>query len=323
MNRFFLRILLYTVLFTGTASVVSCQQKPLFSQYFLNKYYENPAYGGMGRSLQADLVYRDAFSGLNGNPVSFYAGFHLPWYKAFGGAGAQIIRQQAGVFQSVQFSVSYNYVTRISLGFLSFGGRTGIHYMNYNGEKIVTPDGNYEGGIFHNDPILDASPFDGVGAVWELGVYLKNQFWEGGFSIYDIPEHQNSLGLAVFQKSAGMTAYGEYSFEYGPYVLTPHIILRSDFRAFQTDIGMMVRAADNFFGGIGLRGYHSKSIDALIFTIGTNIGNHYRVSYAYDLGLSDLRNYQDGSHEILLSYNLNKAIGVGLPPKIINNPRHL
>ena len=129
--------------------------------------------------------------------------------------------------------------------------------------------------------------------------------------------------MAVFGKSAGMTFYGEYSFEYGAYILTPHVVLRTDFREMQTDVGLLMKTAENFFGGISLRGYTSRSIDALIFTIGTNIGSHYRVSYAYDLGLSDWRNYHDGSHEILLSYNLNRAIGVGLPPKIINNPRHL
>lgn len=308
------------IFFSGT---VYSQQKPLFSQYYLNKYYENPAYGGLGRSLQADLVFRDAYSGFPGNPVSFYAGVHLPWYKASGGAGAQLIRFQSGVFQSIQMTASYNYVTKVALGFLSFGARAGFHYMDYNGEQIITPEGNYVGGIFHNDPILAASPFRGLGAVWEIGIFLRNARWEAGVTVYDIPRHTNALGDAVYTKSSGLSAYGEYSIAYESYLLIPNIMIRSDFKEVQTDIGLFVKTRDNFFGGLGFRGYNSKSFDALIFTIGTNIGTHYKVSYAYDLGLSDWRNFQDGSHEIMLSYNLNKAIGVGLPPKIIYNPRHL
>lgn len=314
--------LLVALLIVCTGRVFG-QQKPLFSQYYLNKYYENPAYGGLGRSLQADLVYRDAYSGFPGNPVSFYAGVHLPWYKASGGAGAQIIRFQSGLFQSFQFTGSYNYVMKVNPGFLSFGGRVGLHYMSYNGEQIITPEGNYEGGIFHNDPILATSPFQGFGAVWEVGAYLRNARWEAGVTIYDIPRHANALGQAVFTKSSGFSAYGEYTIVYGPYLLIPNVIFRSDFKELQTDIGLFVKTRESFFGGLGFRGYNSRSFDALIFTIGTNIGSHYKVSYAYDLGLSDWRNFQDGSHEIILSYNLNKAIGVGLPPKIIYNPRQL
>jgi hypothetical protein len=39
--------------------------------------------------------------------------------------------------------------------------------------------------------------------------------------------------------------------------------------------------------------------------------------------MSGLQEVTDGSHEVMLNFNLNKPIGKGKPPKIIYNPRFL
>ena len=56
--------------------------------------------------------------------------------------------------------------------------------------------------------------------------------------------------------------------------------------------------------------------------VGARLSNKLSISYAYDITLSDLRNYNDGTHEILVHYNLGKPIGVGRPERIIYNPRY-
>ena len=79
----------------------------------------------------------------------------------------------------------------------------------------------------------------------------------------------------------------------------------------------------NVFGGVGLRGYNSSSLDAMSITAGLSLGRHYRLSYSYDIGLSELKRVNEGSHEILLNYNLKKMIGLGNTPKVEYNPRNL
>jgi len=316
-----LRFWLMWVLFVPL--VASGQQRPLFSQYMLNKYYDNPAYAGMERSLFINAAYRNQYGGLPGNPGTLQVGFHLPVYKWFGGAGAQLSRHESGLMQIIQASGSYNYVMRSSLGFISYGARLGINHVSYNGERIITPEGNYEGTILHNDPVLESGVFSGNGVFWEMAVYIKNEVWEAGLMFHDLPESTNSLGLATYTKSRGMLISGQYTWKYGPLNVVPSLMVRSDFRVFQSDVGVLVNGFENFYGGLGVRGYNRFSWDALVFIIGTNIGNHYKVSYSYDLGLSDLSHVYDSTHEILLSYNLNKAIGAGIMPKVIRNPRHL
>lgn len=306
-----------------TTGLLRAQQRPLWSQHFYNKYYDNPAYGGMARSLEVNLLYRDQYSGLAAGPSTVYAGFHLPLYRWGGGGGFQLHRQEAGLLQVLQASFSYNHVRRINPGFLSFGGRFGLHHAGFNGEKITTPDGNYEGGIQHNDPVLASAPFSGTGVYWEAGVYFLNPVWEAGVSFYNLPSHAQQVGPATYTKTSGLQVSGQYRWQVLNYSLIPNLMFRTDFREYQAETGIILEGVDNFYGGLSIRGYNSFSLDAVVFIIGTNIGKNYKVSYSYDLGISDLRNVHDGTHEILLSYNLNKAIGVGLPPKIIHNPRHL
>ena len=315
----------YFLLLTGLliCVVVQGQQRPLWSQHFYNKYYDNPAFGGMARSLEVNMMYRDQYSGLASNPSTLYVGFHLPLYRWGGGGGFQVHRQESGLLQVIQASFSYNYVSRINPGFLSFGGRIGIHHAGFNGEKITTPQGNYEGGIQHNDPILASVPFRGPGLYWEAGIYLLNPVWEAGITFYNIPSLGQRVGPATYTLTSGFQLSGQYRWRMLDYSVIPNVMFRSDFREYQFETGIVLEGTDHFFGGVGLRGYNSFSSDAVVFIIGTNIGRNYKVSYSYDLGISDLRNVHDGSHEILLRYNLNKAIGVGLPPKIIYNPRHL
>ena len=48
-----------------------------------------------------------------------------------------------------------------------------------------------------------------------------------------------------------------------------------------------------------------------------------RIGYAYDYTTSNFGQFNSGSHEIMINYNLNKVIGNPLPARIIYNPRFL
>ena len=121
---------------------INAQQRPQFSQYMLNKYYENPAYGGLERSLSVFTSYRDQYSSFPGNPRTFYLGADLPFYLWNGAIGFSLYNQSSGHLNNTNFRFSYNYVMGLESGFLSFGGRLGLDYLNFDGRKIITPDGD-------------------------------------------------------------------------------------------------------------------------------------------------------------------------------------
>lgn len=300
------------------------QQLPQYTQYMINKYGQNPAYGGLERSLSVFTSFRDQNDAFPGNPQTFYAGADMPFYLWNGALGFTFYNQKTGAFSNTDLKFSYNYVTGTRAGFLSFGARLGVNFLSVNGSNILTPDGNYEGVINHNDPVLDPAAFNGLGLSWEAGAYFMGSRVEGGLVVHDLPTHSYGVGDASYSKAFSVSLFGQYKTTILDNIkLYPSMMVRADAAVVQTDIGCVGYYRDEIIGGLNFRGFSPGSIDALGIIVGTGIGKNYRLIYSYDIGLSGLRKYHQGSHEITLSYNLKKLIGMGLPPRIIYNPRDL
>lgn len=303
---------------------VWAQQQTQSSHHVFNKYYLNPAYGGLERSLSAFAGYRDQYSAFPGNPRVFLCNADMPIYRLNGAAGFSLMSHTTGLFKQTQVKTSYNYVQGTQFGFVSIGVRAGLEFMQVDGSGITTPDGDYEGVIQHNDPTLANSVYSGIGPVWEVGAYFFNNTFEAGLTIAHIPSHQNNLGPGRFSKSALGTAFGLHKYPVSETItLFSSCLLQWDPAAIQSDVSVLLKIEDKLTAGLGFRGYGPLSGDALIVYLGTNIGQKYNLMYSYDLGVSALRSSHQGSHEITVSYNLQTLIGLGLPPKIIYNPRDL
>ena len=87
------------------------------------------------------------------------------------------------------------------------------------------------------------------------------------------------------------------------------------------DFSVLFNYLDNIFLGASFRGYTKNAQDALIGMVGIKLSQQIKVAYAYDYTLSNLNVASQGSHEIVLQYNLGKPIGKGKLPPIIYNPR--
>ncbi|MEL6124525.1 MAG: type IX secretion system membrane protein PorP/SprF, partial [Bacteroidota bacterium] len=102
--------------------------------------------------------------------------------------------------------------------------------------------------------------------------------------------------------------------------IEPNVLLKTDGVVTQVDLGIL-GYYERLIGGLSLRGYGQNSIDALGILAGTKVSKHVRISYSFDIGLSGVYDVQDGTHEFVVNYNLNKPIRTGELPKIIYNPR--
>ncbi|HMQ08485.1 MAG TPA: PorP/SprF family type IX secretion system membrane protein [Saprospiraceae bacterium] len=319
-----MRLSLYIVLFlTGTC--LNGQQSFQYSQFMLDKYQFNPAYGGLEMSLHVNAAVRTQWNGLPDAPGSQYINAHMPFYIWNGAVGFQISNENSGLIHNLSISGSYNYVMTTDYGLISGGLSLGIMQKSVNGRRITTPDGEYiDGNIDHKDPVLLDQDFTGIAPVWTLGGYYLGDFIEAGISISHFPEPPLKAGLSTFSLSTVTTIYGEYKYAYNDQLdIIPSLLIRTDFVEMQTDLAVMARINNNVFGSLGLRGYSARSLDGLVFLIGTSINNNYSIAYSFDTGLSALRTTNEGSHEIRLMYNLNRAVRTGMPPKIIYNPRRL
>ncbi|GLR19236.1 membrane protein [Portibacter lacus] len=291
----------------------------------LNKYQMNPAYAGFDYSLNITGIYRSQWNELPTQPRTQNVNAHLPLYYLNGAIGVNVANEQIGYFNNTLGTVSYNYVLETSIGLFSGGIKTGIIQSTLNGSLLKTPQGIYEGTtISHEDPILSELNESGVGVLYGVGVYFIGNLFEVGASISRFPKTNITISDTKVELVPYINFYAESNIDITDnIVIAPSLLVRSDMVQTQIDVAAMAKLSGNVFGGLGLRGYNSRSLDALIIMAGWQFNEHYTLSYAYDIGLSSLRSSHDGTHEILLNYNLNKLIGAGLPPKIIYNPRYL
>jgi type IX secretion system PorP/SprF family membrane protein len=317
------------LLSTAGFSGIWAQQEVQYSLFSLNPFGYNPAYAGLEESLVANAVIRKQWAGLNGSPFSQQLNVHLPWYYLKGGVGFRLENDQIGAHRTTTYALAYDYWLPMGKsGIISVGIEAGMQQLALNGALLRTPGGDYEdGAIQHNDNILPVGLVSGKVPVVSAGICFQNQNWEFGLSVRNITAQEIKFTENSF---AGIAFNRNYFFNFATTfkagrILTfkPALLLKSDILQTQLDAGTLVDYNDQFFAGIFYRGFNQKTTDAFVLSSGLKLNSKWTLVYAFDLTLSPLRAVNQGSHEIMLLYNLNKDIGKGRLPGIIYNSRYL
>ncbi len=302
------------------------QQASQYTMYMYNGSMYNPAYVGLDDMVSFTGMYRQQWLELEGSPNQQYLGVDLPLYFFNGGGGIQVQNENIGARQLTSIIVSgdYNYELP-SRAILSGGVGVGYTQMIWNGGILQTPEGNYNDVLIqHEDDILSTEKQTGGGAKVNIGVYYKSNKIEAGFSVENLLN--NSISFENVNLPLNRSYYLSLKYNWSldqNFTLSPMILLKTDILEQQLDFSLVLDYNGNVFGGVGLRGYNSNTLDAVLFLTGVRFNNGFKIMYAYDYAISELKNVHQGSHEILLNYTLNKKIGKGKWPKIIFNPRFL
>ncbi len=320
------KIILCLTIFLSSTVQNDCwaQQRAQYSQFNLNKYLINPAFGGLERSLSVTAFYRTQWDQIEGAPVQQGINGHLPIYLLGGSVGFSLLNESAGLERNTSLSLSYNVVKQFEFGLLSGGASIGVIQKSIDLSKAETPDGQYSGGINHNDPLLGISKVNGVNAIWKIGAYFSNYWTEVGFTIENLPSHPIALDDFSVSLSPTYMLFTEFKAlnKFRGLKIKPSLLFARNNQETQI-AAIALTEYGNIFGGMGVRGFSSTSIESLLFLMGIQIDKNYRVSYSYDYGLNSIGRISDGSHEFVLNYNLQKLIGIGLDPPVIFNPRNL
>ena len=311
---------------------LAAQQVPQYSLFSLNKYNFNPAYAGLDNSLSITGVYRKQWVDLPGSPTIQTVNAHLPMYRLNGGFGINIENEEQGPERTTSATASYNYWLPIGKQhLLTIGLSGGLLEKSLDGTRLRAPDGFYSDdptNIEHNDGSLPEVKVRAMAPIFNAGIYFQSQQFEIGLSVSNLTESQISLngGNANTKISLNRNYFLIFAknFEIGStFTLHPSLFIKSDLIEHQIEISTLLKYNDNIFGGASFRGYNSNTVDAVAIIAGFKLNPKTTIAYAYDLTLSALKSVSNGSHEIMVNYNLNKAIGAGIPPNIIYNPRFL
>lgn len=282
----FSSILLLTVGATGYA-----QQDPQFSQNMFNRLYTNPAYAGSAEGICGTLLYRNQWTGFDGAPKTGLFSVDAPINFLHGGLGLTVLATDELGFENT-FGIKLAYAFRFNLGAgnLAIGLDAGLLQKSIDGDfKYNDP----------NDPIIPTSEVSGsVFPDLGAGIYYNSDKFYAGVSSSHLLESEVDYGDFVTKMARHYYGTLAYRFEFSPALsLTPSAHAKYVADQLQLDVNANLHINNRFWIGASYR-----LEDAIVVLAGLNITPNLRLGYSYDITTSDLKDYSNGSHEIMLGY---------------------
>lgn len=305
------------------------QNLPQMSSAHWDPYLYNPAFGGITGITQLTAHFRSQWQGIDGQPQTQMLSAYTPVDMINSSVGVQFWADRIGRVKSQNLLATYSYVLDIPFGALSFGVAAGMDRKSFLGTDWRAPDGEYGIGVIsHNDPLLSEEKISGFAPRVDIGLYFSSPFFEVGVSSQNItPFGYIISGSQASPEGKQLRSYvfqGLYFYDLSETILlVPSLLVKTNGKYTQTEIGSGVDYLGTLKGGMYLRGYNSSSIDALVIQAGYQFAENAYVYYSFDLGLSGLRRVHDNSHEISLRYVIDEPLFKVQREKIIYNPRFI
>ena len=286
------------IVFTTLLSTeVSGQQDPQYTHYMYNTLSVNPAYAGQRETLSVVGLHRSQWVGIDGAPRTQSLGIHSPLRNERIGLGLNIVNDALGPASETFLDANFSYTVQLNANDLklSFGLKAGLHMLNTDWSKgrFQNPD------IVFNDNLNLISPT--VGA----GLYMHTRKWYLGLAVPNFleTEHYDDFQESVATERMHFYAIGGYVFNLGKTLeLKPaFFVKRVSGAPIIADVSANFWYKKNLTAGIAWR--WDDSVSALI---GFHVTPGLFVGYGYDLTTTGLSNYNSGTHEITLRFEVKR-----------------
>jgi len=259
--------------------IMEAQDESIYTHYHINPVLINPAAAGFDDHHSVFLNTRLQFAGFEGSPKSYALSYNGRVAPTFG-LGAMIFREDIASLTRTRVQLNYAFQfnrfenLKLGLGFSTEfeGNRVPASYMD---NPLVDADD-----ILLLETTDGKSYFDASLGVW--GRYKENTFF--GLSVPNLISSRlddinnptpNDAGLARYYMLAGGHAFEVEGFNF---ILEPSILIR--------------KAKDSPFGvDFNLK---AKYLEEKIVL---------RVFYSYDFAFQRFQRYNNGSHELTLSFD--------------------
>lgn len=296
---------LILVVFTALLSInINAQQDPQFTQYMYNTMSVNAGYAGQRDVLSATALYRTQWVGIDGAPKTITFGIHSPLGNEHLGLGLSAVSDQLGPTKETSVDANFSYTIPLNTNGteLSFGVKGGVHLLDADWSKgqFQNPDSAF------NDNLNLVSPT--VGA----GVYLHSNKWYLGVAVPNFltTNHYDDFRESIAVERMHFFLIGGYVFNLSDNTkLKPAFLAKAvDGAPLIADLSLNALFNEKFTLGIAYR--WDDSVSGLT---GFQLSNSLFVGYAYDLTTTNLNNYNSGTHEIILRFELQQLAKILSP----------
>ncbi len=284
------------------AGLAFAQQEPQFTQFMYNKLGYNPGYAGSNDGTCFTGLIRQQWLGLDGAPGSQLFSFNMPLNDQKVGIGLNIWRNTIGVSQTMNIEGAYAYRLQMDEGTLGIGLMGSGRYLQSDFAKT--------------DPIQSGDPTIAVGMQskfvpnFGVGAYFSNDKFFVGASAPRILQNNIDLGddqTVISREFRHLYLMGGLVFplsentEFQPQILIKYVQnapLDADLNMNLIFLKKYSVGASYRFGGSTEQGI-GESVDILL---GAQLTEDFMIGFAYDVTLSELRTYNNGTIEAMVRY---------------------
>jgi type IX secretion system PorP/SprF family membrane protein len=269
---------------------------PVHSQYMLNGLALNPAYAGSREVLNVTLGYRNQWVGFDdGAPVSQSLSLHTPLRNEKIALGLFLHNEKIDIRNNTSLYLNYAYRLPVAGGKISLGLKAGAINRNANWNKISLSD---PGDIVFSRPgTSDILPNFGFGAY-----YYSDRFFLGASVPFFMSDSTGTSGAVLYHdfRNYNYLVSGGLLLGNGSVRVKPSFLVKyNSMNPVQVDANLSLILSDLIWIGASYR-----LENAIIGLIKIQLSDKFRLGYTYDYSLGPLNKFSNGSHEIVLIYDL-------------------
>ncbi len=301
-NRYIIILILTFISLVGMG-----QQMALQSQYMVNKFTINPAFAGTQKGIPIHLGVRRQWSAIKEAPVTQYLSANLALGGGLG-AGATLYNEVSGPTRRTGLGLSAAYQFSLAKSgdndhqlSLGLSGILSQHVLDKKKLETYLPD----------DPTIIAAYDNQLLPDVNFGAYYHNSDkYFLALSVMNLIQTKTDINNITNKvKNNFVRNYylmAAYNVEVNKdFIVQPNVMVQAiEALPMQVDINTRLLLQGKYWVGLSYR-----LQDAIVGMFGMKF-NSLEFSYSYDMTMSNIKTYSNGSHEIHLIYRLEKQNGL-------------
>jgi type IX secretion system PorP/SprF family membrane protein len=275
------------------------QQDPMFTQYNFNTQTINPAYVGTWESMGFLVLGRYQWVGMSGAPSTYTFSYQTPTRNKNVALGFDVINDKIGRERRLSLLADYSY--RLKLGqetFLRLGLKAGV--TNYSNALSQYAQNDEYGHDALSDGEFDIRYMPNFG----IGAFLYSENYYLGISVPKVIKNDFENNVANFSTEAELRHFflqGGYVFELSQFVKFKPTFLTKATVGAPVELDLTANFLLNEKVWLGAM---YRTGDSYGFIAQWVFDKRLRIGYALDLTTTQLKRFNNGSHEVMISYEI-------------------
>lgn len=304
-----MRYIQLSLIFVLSAFSLSGQQEALYTQFMFNKLAINPAFAGNDDALCLTGIVREHWIGFPGTSKLQAISANFPRVaRDRVGLGLNLSRNTIGVQEKLTVEGIYAYRIPFAGGDFSMGiSVSGRHYNT----DFSDPDLNLIQ-PFYEDAAIEDGQYAKTVFNAGFGIYYNNDRFYIGAGIprlikadIDFSESLvNSIEVRHLYMMSGVALDMNDRFTFMPQVL----VKMAENSPLDVDYNLGIQLDQKYYAALTFRdgGSNTDFAESIDVLLGLQLNKQFFMGLAYDITLSPIRKYENGSVELLLHYCYGK-----------------